>query len=135
MFVDVLQGGQMSRGQCPVQRPVFQKLHGAAKATFTVLADLPNEFRVGVFAEEKNFDSWVRISSDTDPSQPDLKTTVGFAIKLFGVDGQKLLPDEPDSRTHDFLLQNHDVFFVDNAREMCRSTQATFAGTDKGHNP
>src|SRR5258708_19942687 len=96
----------MSGGPGPVQRPVFQKLHGAAKATFTVLADLPNEFRVGVFAEEKNFDSWVRISSDTDPSQPDLKTTVGFAITLFGFDAQKLLPPEPVSRTPIFLLQN-----------------------------
>jgi hypothetical protein len=130
MFVDVVQRGRMARGQCPVQRPVFLKAHGVARATLSILRDLPEGLRIGVFAEEKSFDAWVRFSSDTVPSQPDLKTTVGFAIKLFGINGEKLLPDEPHAPTHDFILQNHDVFFVDDAREMCRFTQASLAGND-----
>jgi hypothetical protein len=66
----------------------------------------------------------VRFSSDTVPTSPDLKTTCGIAIKLFGVPGPKLLAPDEDATTHDFLLQNHDVFFVDTARDMCEFTEA-----------
>ena len=65
--------------------------------------------------------AWVRFSSDTLPAQPDLKTTCGIGIKLFGVPGPKLLGD---GATQDFLLQNHDVFFVDTAVDMCEFTKA-----------
>jgi hypothetical protein len=126
MFVDVVMGRRLAGGQEPAQRPVFLKPHGAARGTFDVRPDLPEELRVGVFAL-KSFPAWVRFSSDTVPLQPDLKTTLGIGIKLFGVPGQKLL--EADAETHDFILQNHDVFFVNTAKDMC---EFTYAGVVKG---
>lgn len=123
MFVDLVMGRRIERGQDPVLRPVFLKPHGIAGATFTVRDDLPDELRVGVFAGT-SYRAWVRFSSDTFPTSPDLKTTCGIAIKLFGVPGPKLLAPDEDATTHDFLLQNHDVFFVDTARDMCEFTEA-----------
>lgn len=123
MFVDMVMGGRISKGQDPVQRPVFLKPHGVAKGLFTIRPDLSDDLRVGVFGHEK-FEAWVRFSSDTVPSQPDIKTTVGIGIKLFEVPGKKLLEPETDAKTQDFILQNHDVFFVDTAKDMCEFTYA-----------
>ena len=94
-----------------------------ARGTFVPRPDLPQELRVGVFAGPGH-PAWVRFSSDTLPTAPDLMTTCGIAIKLFGVPGPKLLEPDTDATTHDFLLQNHDVFFVDTANDMCEFTRA-----------
>lgn len=131
MFVDMVMGRRLGGGQDPALRPVFLKPHGIAGATFTVRPDLPADLRVGVFAGA-SYRAWVRFSSDAVPTSPDLKTTCGMAIKLFGVPGAKLLEPDQDAATHDFLLQNHDVFFVDTARDMCEFTKSGVVGGDYG---
>lgn len=120
MFVDIVQTRRIKQGQSPAMRPVFLKLHGVASGHFEMRTDLPEELRVGVFAL-KRLTAWVRFSSDTLPTNADLKTTCGIGIKLFDVPGQKLLGD---GDTQDFILQNHDVFFVDTAKDMCEFTKA-----------
>lgn len=40
-----------------------------------------------------------------------------MAIKLMGVEGQKLLEGEKDARTQDFLLITHDAFFIKDAKD------------------
>ena len=120
MFVGLVEAGRIEKGQWPARRPVFVKPHGVAHGRFEVVADLPDELKVGVFGMG-TLAAWVRFSSDTLPAQPDLKTTCGIGIKLFGVPGPKLLGD---GATQDFLLQNHDVFFVDTAVDMCEFTKA-----------
>jgi L-lysine epsilon oxidase-like protein len=132
MFVDLLMGARLARGQSPARRPVFLKPHGVAHAHFLVKPDVPAELKVGVFAQAKDYPAWIRISSDTVPSLPDLKTTVGIGIKLFDVGGAKLIGNPADA-THDFILQNHDVFFVDTAADMCAFTKAGFDGTDEAY--
>ncbi|MGH3998749.1 MAG: LodA/GoxA family CTQ-dependent oxidase, partial [Pseudonocardiaceae bacterium] len=131
MFVDMVMGRRIASGQDPVLRPVFVKPHGVTLGTFTVQPDLPEELRVGLLRYER-FPAWVRFSSDTLPSRPDLRTTVGIGIKLFGVPGTKLLEPETSATTHDLLLQNHDVFFVDTARDMCEFTYAGVVQGDYG---
>jgi hypothetical protein len=44
---------------------------------------------------------------------------LGFAIKLFGVEGRTLAEDDPTAATADLLFQNSDIFFVDNVQDMC----------------
>lgn len=126
MFVDIVQTRRIVQGQSPAMRPVFLKPHGIASGRFEIRADLPEELRVGVFALH-SLPAWVRFSSDTIPSISDFKTTCGIGIKLFDVPGEKLLDD---GNTHDFILQNHDVFFVDTAQDMCEFTQAGVVGGD-----
>lgn len=120
MFVDVVQQRRIALGERPAMRAVFLKPHGIAYGTFEPAAGLPEELRVGVFGMGR-LNAWVRFSSDTQPSNPDLSTTCGVGIKLFGVEGKKLLGD---GDTQDFILQNHDVFFVNNAKEMAEFTTA-----------
>jgi hypothetical protein len=120
MFVDIVQTRRIQLGQSPAQRPVFLKPHGIAHGWFEMRPDLPQNLKVGVFALGR-LPAWVRFASDTTPTNPDLKTTCGIAIKLFGVTGPKLI-DNGD--TQDFLLQNFDVFFVDTAKDMCEFTMA-----------
>jgi hypothetical protein len=120
MFVDIVQTRRIKQGQSPARRPVFLKLHGVASGHLETQADLPKDLRVGVFAL-KRLPAWVRFSSDTLPTNPDLKTTCGIGIKLFDVPGKKLIGD---GDTQDFILQNFDVFFVDTAKDMCEFTKA-----------
>jgi hypothetical protein len=126
MFVDIVQTRRIKQGQSPARRPVFLKLHGVANGRFEIRKDLPRDLKVGVFAL-KSLPAWVRFSSDTVPANPDLKTTCGIGIKLFDVRGKKLLGD---GDTQDFILQNHDVFFVDTAGDMCEFTKAGVVGGD-----
>ncbi len=99
-----------------------------AHGTFTVRPDLPDDLRVGVFGQKPEYRVWVRFSGDIQPGSPDLKGTAGIGIKLFGVEGEKLLSPDQDATTHDFLLQNHDVFFVDTAKDMCEFTCLSLNG-------
>lgn len=39
MFVGMVQGRRIAKGQCPALRPVFLKLHGVAAAQFNIRAD------------------------------------------------------------------------------------------------
>ncbi len=125
MFVGLVQTKRIMLGQTPAQRPVFLRLHGVVHGRFEIAPDLDKDLAVGVFAG-KSHDAWVRFSSDT-PSGPDLKTTIGIGIKLFGVEGPKLIGN---GDTQDFILQNHDVFFVDDATAMCEFTRAGVVNGD-----
>lgn len=120
MFVDVAQVGGIRAGQSPAQRPVFTRTHGIAAARLVIEPDLPPELKVGVFAGT-SYAAWLRFSSDPGGVDSDFKTTSGIGIKLFGVAGPKLLGD---GDTHDFLMQNYPVFFVDDAAAMCAFTRA-----------
>jgi hypothetical protein len=121
MFVDIGQRRRIELGQKPAERAVFRKLHGVASGSFEIPTDLPEKYRIGVFQPGKSYKTWTRFSSDTDPTSSDLNSTCGVAMKLFGVEGKKLLGT---GGTQDFILQNHPVFFVDNAEEMASFTTA-----------
>lgn len=129
MFVDMVQLGRIKQGQDPARRPVFLRLHGVAHGTFEVVAGLPEALRVGVFAEQRIFPIWARFSSDLRDGLPDLKSTVGISFKLFGVDGAKVLSPDEDSTTADFLFQNMNIFFANDAHDMCAFTKSAFEGT------
>ncbi|UUX50982.1 LodA/GoxA family CTQ-dependent oxidase [Nisaea acidiphila] len=120
MFVNLIQRERIAKGQTPARRTVFLKQHGVAYGFFKPLPKLPAEWKIGTFSHGE-LPCWVRFSSDTQPTSPDLHSTLGIGIKLFDVPGPKLLGV---SDTADFIMQNHDVFFVDNATEFCEFTTA-----------
>ncbi|HEX9989348.1 MAG TPA: LodA/GoxA family CTQ-dependent oxidase [Chloroflexia bacterium] len=125
VFIDMLMGKRIAQGQDPALRPVFVKPHGIVSGTFTMVPNLPDDLRVGVFGFE-TFPAWVRFSSDTLPANPDINKTLGIGIKLFGVPGEKVLEPELNALTHDFLMENYDLFFVDNVQEFCKFIYAGF---------
>jgi hypothetical protein len=128
MFVEQVQRGRIEAGQCPARRPVFLRLHGVAHARFEIVDTLAQELQIGVFEPGKVYPAWVRYSSDLPDGRPDLKSTVGIGIKLFEVPGEKVLGPDHHAPTHDFLLQNINVFFVDDAKDMCAFTRASLDG-------
>jgi len=87
---------------------VFRDAHprgiGCVAATFTVNKDLPAQFQTGVFAQAgASYDAIIRFSSSLGPVGDHTGDARGFAIKLFGVPGTKLLSDQPNATTVDFL--------------------------------
>jgi len=101
-------------GETLARRAVHPKAHGCVKADFTVNADLPENYRVGVFATPgKTYPAWVRYSNATAVIAPDVNDkkadSRGMAIKLMGVEGETLLK-EPGGETQDFLLINQPMF-------------------------
>lgn len=122
MFVDMIQQGRIDAGQSPAFRPVFLKPHGIVRGILTIRPDAEPALRHGVF-HANEWPVWARFSSDTVPQVHDFRTTLGIGLKLFGVPGKKLIGD-PDDVTFDLILQNHDVFFVDTAKDMCAFIRA-----------
>jgi hypothetical protein len=96
------------------RRDAHPKAHGCVKAQFHVLETLPNRLAKGIFIPGKTYQAWIRFSNgSSDPTRPDIKKDArGMAIKVLGVPGMKLLEDEGQATTQDFILINNPVFFA-----------------------
>ena len=104
-----------SEGRRPAMRDAHAKAHGCVRASFDVDIGLPPELRQGVFIPGKRYKAWVRFSNGASEINPDkTKDARGMAIKLTDVEGEKILPEEKDAKTQDFIMINHPFFFVDN---------------------
>jgi Catalase len=99
-----------------VPRGQHMKGHGCVRAEFTVLPDLPQGLRHGIFASPRKFDALIRYSNGKgqDDRQPDAH---GMAIKLLGVEGEKMLEAERNATTQDFVLIDNPVFFIRNVAD------------------
>ncbi|MCZ6801864.1 MAG: di-heme-cytochrome C peroxidase [Nitrospirae bacterium] len=101
----------------PVRRGQHLKDHACVAAEFTVEGGIPDDLKQGVFQTPKTYKAVIRFSNAR--SLNDTATNVqGMAIKLFGVGGEKLLKDEMDADTQDFLLADDQAFFAKNPFEM-----------------
>jgi hypothetical protein len=104
-------------GVRPMRRDAHTKTHGCVKAEFTVLGDVPDTARLGLFRTPATYPAWIRFSNAFSSIASDQDIDVrGMAIKVMGVEGQKLLDREKDEKTQDFLLINHNVFFSPNTK-------------------
>jgi hypothetical protein len=100
-------------------RDAHPKGHGTVRAEFIVHDNLPEKCRHGVFKEPHTFHAFVRFSSTgLERVQPDTtKDAHGMAIKLMGVKGKKILPQEENEETQDFIMVSYDVFFIRNVHD------------------
>lgn len=126
MFVEMGQKTKIENGQKPAERAVFRKQHGIAYGKFTIKKDINPEFKKGIFAGD-TYECVARFSSDTTPTSPDLHSTLGFGLKLFGVEGPKLFGKGNNA---DFIFQNIDRFFARDAQQMCSFTTAGVVDRD-----
>src|SRR5262249_17324566 len=95
----------------------------------------PHELRHGLFRSPRAYPALVRYSNggSDDDRNPDAH---GMTIKVLGVPGPKLLDDERDAGTQDFLVCDHPVFIVRDVREMVEFERAkqvrnAFPGDDE----
>ena len=113
-------------GERPVLRDAHAKGHGCVQATFAVRPDLDPKLRRGVFARGHTFPAWIRFSNGNGSPQDDhTGDGRGMAIKLIGVPGAKLLPDERNAVTQDFVMINYPAFFIRNVADYVPFTTLT----------
>ena len=97
----------------PMPRDAHPKSHGLVRAELIIAWSLPKGLQVGPFIPSTTYDAWVRFSNGSPSSSPDSRPDVrGMAIKIMGVEGAKILEDERDATTIDFVVCNHPAFFV-----------------------
>lgn len=110
-------------------RDAHPKQIGLVKAEFMVEPDLPFQLRVGVFSNPVSYPCWVRFSNQSAPPAPDnVKDIRGVAIKLMGVEGDKVLEKEKYAKTHDFILISTNYFVTKNVVDFAKLIQALVAG-------
>ncbi len=93
------------------------KTFGVLRAEFSVLPDLPENLRRGLFAEPRAYPAWVRFSGPGPYAPPDIEDLgqCSVGIKVMGVPGPKLMDDE--RFTQDLILVSPASFVTPNIRE------------------
>ena len=85
-------------------RALHAKANLGALASLEVLPDVAPDAKLGMFAEPKTYPALVRYSNGAPRHQLDKKPDVrGFAVKVIGVGGTKVIPGMEDAVTQDFL--------------------------------
>lgn len=100
------------------RRDVHAKSTGCVRAVFRVNDTIPDSLAKGVFVRGKSYQAWIRFSNGAaDPTLSDNNEDGrGMAIKLLDVPGEKLLDNQQNATTQDFILINHPVFFINDPR-------------------
>ena len=107
-------------------RGLHAKGQAGVEAELTVLPDLPEHARVGLFGKPGTFRAFVRFSNGAGQKQPDPKGDVrGIAIKVMGVDGKKIIPGLENAKTQDFLLIQSPATPFSNAHQFVSFVMAT----------
>jgi hypothetical protein len=109
---------QVAKTGPPARRDVHTRAHGCVRAEFKVVDSLKAELAQGVFKPGATYRAWIRFSNgNSDMKWPDTKGDArAMAIKLLDVPGEKILPEDRDARTQDFVLLNSPVFMAHNAK-------------------
>ncbi len=106
-------------------RALHTKPHVGAVGSLTVPA-LPAELRVGPFAEPHAWPLYARFSNGQPgyhgDKAPDIR---GFAVKLVGVPGKKLIPGLEDAPTQDFLMIQTPAISVRDPHEFMHLVRAS----------
>jgi catalase len=109
-------------------RQAHPKMHGLVKGEFAVEKNLTDKFKKGLFAEEKVFDAYIRLSNASSTPKPDCKPDIrGMAIKLLGVTGEKLMSDQANKETQDFILISNETFIAKSVHQFSKTIKAITA--------
>jgi hypothetical protein len=102
-------------------RALHAKAHSGLEAEFTVLPELPEHARIGLFAKPGSLRAYARFSNGSAARRSDKEPDVrGFAIKVVGVAGKKLIPGMEDAQTQDFLMIRSAALAFKDADEFVR---------------
>src|ERR1700677_251964 len=107
-FLDIAK--RVGERQRHTVRAVHAKSNGLLRAEVTVLPDLREELRQGLFAKPASYGVIMRFSTDPGDILSDhISTTRGLAIKVVGVEGE-MLPIHAGQVTQDFVFNNASTF-------------------------
>jgi hypothetical protein len=112
-------------------RAVHAKSHALLEGEMRVLDDLPPEYAQGIFATGRTYQTLLRISTNAGDPLPDtISLQRGIAIKVLGVEGERLEGSE-DASTQDFVLANGVAFPVPGPKPFVMNLKMLAATTDK----
>lgn len=112
-------------------RTVHAKCHGLIRGELRVYAGLAPELAQGLFASAATYDAVVRLStSPGDPIHDSVSLPRGFALKVIGVEGERL-DVGPSGRTQDFVLANGPTFLKADPAAFLRNLKVLAKTTDR----
>jgi len=121
---------EYAAGVRPAPRDAHAKGQGCVRATVKIDPSLPADLKYGVFTGAHTYSAWIRMSNGAPIRNPDsMPDGRGMAIKLVGVAGAKLIPDE--LHTQDFVMINFPVFFSATVADYAGLANALEHGTVK----
>jgi hypothetical protein len=99
-------------------RGAHAKTFGVVRADVEIQGDVPAPYAQGIYSTPGRHGALIRLSSANNHLGPDaqLGPVLGFAMKIFDVEGHKLVDEEPDSTTFDLVLKNNPSFVANTAR-------------------
>ena len=99
-------------------RGAHAKTVGVVRAAVEIFGDSPAPYAQGVYAKPGLHDALIRFSNASNHLGPDamLGPVLGFAIKIFNVEGPTLIEDEPNTNTFDLVLKNNPIFIANTAK-------------------
>ncbi len=97
------------------RRSAHSKTHGCVTGTFAMDPNRPEEAKVGLFAQDGEFPTWIRFSNAFPKMQSDITPDGrGMAVKVIDLDGkvqgQKLLPGHESSNAFDYPFVSGPIF-------------------------
>lgn len=114
-------------------RDVHNKSHGCLKANF-IVRDLEKQYRWGVLSKPRTYPAWIRFSSADSSYLPDATWDArGMAIKLMGVEGDKLLSSQKKELTQDFIMMNNPNYFIRKLDDYVELTRYLARGDKLGY--
>ena len=113
-------------------RSVHAKSHALLVGELEIDSHLPPFLAQGLFGHVKTYPVVMRFSTTPGDLLPDsVSTPRGLAIKIVGVEGERL-PDTEKDVTQDFVMINGPAFQTSNAKSFLNSLKLLAATTDKG---
>ncbi|MCQ2030191.1 catalase family protein [Stutzerimonas zhaodongensis] len=112
-------------------RSVHAKSHGLLQGEIEVLEGLPPELAQGAFAKPGRMPVVMRFSTNPGDILDDkVSTPRGLAIKLIGVEGERL-PNSEGQVTQDFVMVNAPAFLAPTPKAFLKSVKLLAKTTDK----
>ncbi|MCQ4259426.1 catalase family protein [Stutzerimonas stutzeri] len=112
-------------------RSVHAKSHGLLQGEIEVMDDLPPELAQGAFAKAGRMPVVMRFSTNPGDILDDkVSTPRGLAIKLIGVDGERL-PNSDGQVTQDFVMVNAPAFLAPTPKDFLKSVKLIAKTTDR----
>jgi hypothetical protein len=112
-------------------RSVHAKSHGLLLGELQVVAGLPAELAQGIFAQPATLPVVLRLSTNPgDVLDDNVSTPRGLAVKIIGVEGERLPGSEGD-RTQDFVMINAPAFTAATPKKFLMNLKLLAKTTDK----
>lgn len=112
-------------------RAVHAKAHGIIRGKLKVHDGLPPELAQGLFAKPGEYEAVGRISTNPGDILDDaIGLPRGFALKVIGVEGERLPGSEGDT-TQDFVMANAPAFTAPTADAFAKNLKMLASTTDK----